>query len=462
MNKEQHFDLVIIGSGPAGMRAARKALMAGIRTALVEADLIGGTCLNAGCVPTKYLLGGTSLVPHFHAQGRYKVVSGNVEVNFSMLQSRKDRFISGTRDTVQKELVGQGLSIFTGKASFADSETIDVASREGVTKLTFEHCVVATGSIPATFPNLKPDGVHVLSSTDLLNVQEVPKKLIIVGAGVIGIELAEIFHRLGSKVELAGRMDRILPMEDPETSEFMHNHFIRQGWKLHAGKGIAAAHSVEDGAVVTFDTGEEVKADKVLIAVGRRPNVADLGLENAGITKQPNGYIQTDQFLRCARHIYAIGDVNGRTLLAHAGEHQGSYVVSHIAGRTNATYNPPAMPACIYGTMELMRVGPTEQELYEKREPYSITRSVMAANVIPVSCGHPQGFVKILWTENRLRSICAVGYGVSHLVTAAAELVAAAPEKDTPIPFIFSHPTIDEAIESAMLSPLVHVNPFHE
>lgn len=454
MTLEQHFDCIVIGSGPAGSRAAFDAAAAGMKTAIVELGFVGGTCLNAGCVPTKFLLGGTYTLPLLAAQKKYKVVSGDVHIDLAALQARKERFIKGTRNSVQKQFQEAGITLLAGKASFTGPQGIKVKNAEGEAEYAFSKCIVATGSVPASFPTLKPDGQTVLAAASMLNLKEAPESLIIVGAGAIGIEMGELFHRLGTKIILVEGLPRILPAEDPEVSELLHAYFSKEGWSIHTGKRIASVNTVDGLSKLIFESGEELSADKTLVAVGRRANSAGLELEAAGISVKPNGFVETDECLRCTEHIYAVGDINGRVLLAHAGDHQARHAARHAAGKTDAAYMPPPVPACIYGTMEVMRVGPTQTELAGKGVHGAVSRAPLAENVIPQSYGHPQGFVKMIWTDNVLSSVCVVGHGASHLVSAAALLLNAKIEKNMQIPIIFSHPTLDEALESAMVGPL--------
>lgn len=454
MTTELHFDCIVIGSGPAGSRAAFDAAAAGMKTAIVEMGFVGGTCLNAGCVPTKFLLGGTYTLPLLAVQKKYKVASGDIHIDLAALQARKERFIKGTRNSVQKQFTDAGMTLLTGKASFCGPQRIRVKNAEGETEYSFSKCIVATGSVPASFPGLKPDGQSVLSAAGLLNLKEAPESLIIVGAGAIGIEMGELFHRLETKITLVEGLPRILPAEDPEVSELLHSYYSREGWNIHTGKRIASVSTVDGQSKLVFESGEELSAAKTLVAVGRRANTAGLEFEVAGIPVKPNGCIETDECLRCTEHIYAVGDVNGRVLLAHAGDHQARHAALHAAGKTDAPYISPPVPACIYGTMEVMRVGLTQTELTAKGIHGAVSRAPLAENVIPQSYGHPQGFVKMIWTDTTLSSVCVVGHGASHLVTAAALLVDKKIEKNMQIPIIFSHPTLDEALESAMVGPL--------
>ncbi len=452
MNAEQHFDMLILGGGPGGAKAALRAAAKGMKTALVEAGFLGGACLNVGCIPTKFLLGATASLPLFAIQRKYKTAEGEARFDLCAMQTRKERYIEGSRRTLEKELLAQGVTLFHGKGAFTSQNGLAVSGKEK-TELSFGACVVATGSLPASFPGLKPDGACVLSSASLLNLKTPPESLIIVGGGAIGLELGELFHRLGTRIILAEVMPRILPGEDEDVSEAARTFFTRAGWQVHTGRRIASLSTLDGQACLRFEDGETFFAATALLAVGRTPATTALDADKAKLNLNAKGWLATDEHLRCAEHVYAVGDVNGRTLLAHAADHQARYAIDHACGATAAPYAPPPMPACVYGSMEIMRVGPTETELRRAGVAFSRSQAPLAANAIAQSYGHTHGFVKMLWVDDTLRAVCAAGHGVSHLVTAAALLVQTGVKKNLPLPVIFAHPTLDEALESAIVAP---------
>jgi dihydrolipoamide dehydrogenase len=453
MNTENYFDMVILGGGPAGTSAAFRAVEAGMKTALVESGFLGGTCLNVGCIPTKYLLGGTAALPLLSVQKKYKVAQGDIQFSLEALQSRKDRYIKGTRQALEKQLREAGVTLFSGKGLFDGQQSLNVKSKEGEQRLSFGKCIVATGSAPASFPGLKPDGATVCGSASLLCLTQIPENLIIVGAGAIGLELGEIFHRFGTKIILCDLAPRVLSGEDPEISEAVHAYHSREGWIIHTGRRIESLSTVDGQSELHFSDGERIRAAMSLVAVGRRSTASMLAPEKAGLALHPKGWLAAGADLRCAEHVYAVGDVNGRVLLAHAADHQARYAVAHAAGNAVAEYTPPPMPSCIYGSMEVMRVGPTLKELQaENGDAIFQSRAALAGNAIAQSYGHPQGFVRMLWRNETIVSISAVGHGVSHLVSAAALLIGKKIQKNVPLPLIFAHPTLDEALESAIVA----------
>lgn len=453
MNKELHFDMIVIGTGPAGTRAAFDAVEAGMKTALVEGGFFGGTCVNVGCLPTKYLMGGSAALPLLAAQRKYKVAKGETTLDFAALQARKDRFIKGTRQSLEKQLEQAGVILVHGRASFSGPSSLLVKGEEGEKGLTFGACIVAVGSQSASFPGLKPDGASVLSSSGALALGSVPESLIVVGGGAIGLELGEIFQRFGAKIVLAEGMPRLLPGEDPVVSEAVQAHFKREGWALHTGRRIESLATVNGRSRLRFEDGEEIDAAAALVAVGRRPCVSALNPGAAGLAVSDRGWLAADEHMLCGENIYAVGDANGRVLLAHAADHQARYAVAHAAGKAAGPYAPPAMPSCVYGSCEVMRVGPTLAELSREGGSIAESRAPLSINAIAQSYGHTQGFVRMIWKDDTLVAVSAVGHGVSHLVTAAALLVAQGIEKNNALPIILAHPTLDELLESAMLAP---------
>lgn len=469
--------MIILGGGPGGSRAAFDAAARGLSVALVDRDGLGGVCLNRGCIPTKLLLGATAALPLLEAQKKLKGAAGHIAFDLAALQQRKERIVKGTRQALEKRLKGAGITVFAGQGRVTaappadnpvhgDGElTVTATQAHGPgqeTRLAWGTLLVATGSTPAGFPGLAADGAAVLDSTALLEVSSAPESLVVVGGGAIGLEMADIFARLGTRITVVEGMDRLAPTEDPEVSETLRKAYTREGWAIHTGRKVASLATVTEAgasrAVLRFEDGGELSAARALLAVGRHPASAGIGLAALGITRHGSGWVQTDAYLRAAPRVYAVGDVNGRTLLAHAADHQAGYAVRHACGAETTPYDPGIMPACIYGQLEVMRAGPTVEELKKAGFSPSISRSMLIANPIAQAYGTTQGFIKVAWVDGRIRGVTAVGHSVSHLVTLAAVLAGgsgAAPgwsahDADS---VIFAHPTLDEALHAAMTAP---------
>ncbi len=450
------YDVVILGAGPGGSRAALEAAAAGLRVAIVDKGSFGGTCLNWGCIPTKLLLGGTAAHPLLEVQKKLKTAQGTIDFDLTALQARKTRFINGTRQALEKQLRQAGIEVITGTARLAGPGHVEVVDGEGTRELAARNVIVATGSVPASFPGLAPDGEAVLDSTALLDVTEVPDSLIIVGGGAIGLEMGDFFSRLGTAITIVEGLDRLAPTEDPEIGQTLGKLLKREGWAIHTGRRVASLSTVEGKAQLRFEDGTELVADKALMAVGRRPATAGLGLETAGAPLRGAGWVETNDHLLAAPGLYAIGDVNGRTLLAHAADHQARFVISHIASGSASSasgYPAPVMPSCIYGHTEVMRAGATVAELVASGHDVHVSTSQLIANPIAQAYGTTGGFIRVLWVEGQVRGISAVGHGVSHLVTLATVIVSQRWRREDVHGIIFAHPTLDEALEAALLAP---------
>jgi len=443
--------LCILGAGPGGLRAAFEGLRLGFEVTLIERDLVGGTCLNRGCIPTKQYLGGTASMPLLHASRTHKLAEGSISPSLRGLKAKKDRFVKASRQAVEKQLATTGARLLFGEGRVSAPGQMEVATSQGAQACAWDALIIATGSQPASFPGVAADHDCVLDSTDALELEEAPESLIVVGAGAIGLEMADFFSRLGAKITLVEGCAQLAPSEDPELGESLRKFYSREGWDIHTGRNVVGLATQGGKAVLRFADGEELAAAKSLLAVGRRPNSAGLGIEKLGLELKP-GWLPVDECLRLAPKVYAVGDVNGKSLLAHAADHQARYAVEHAAGKISGPYTPPPMPACIYGHMEVMRVGPSAAEL-SGRQGIECSRSNMIANPIAQAYCATQGFIKVFWEGGQVCGISALGHGVSHLVGIAGVIVTQGWKAEDIHRIIWAHPTLDEALEAALNAP---------
>ncbi|MBG3878986.1 NAD(P)/FAD-dependent oxidoreductase, partial [Desulfovibrio oxamicus] len=300
MTPSTRYDMIILGGGPGGSRAAFDAAARGLSVALVDRDGLGGTCLNRGCIPTKLLLGATAAQPLLEAQKKLKGAEGHITFDLPALQQRKDRYVKGTRQALEKRMKAAGIAVYAGEGRMvaapqtgADGELAVIAAQaDGTTqetRLGWGTLIVATGSTPASFPGLAADGAAVLDSTALLDVTEAPESLIVVGGGAIGLEMADFFSRLGSRITIVEGMGRLAPTEDAEVGDTLRKVYAREGWAIHTGRKVASLATVDGHAVLRFEDGEELTASKALLAVGRRPASVGIGLEALGATLRGPG-----------------------------------------------------------------------------------------------------------------------------------------------------------------------------
>ena len=450
-------DIFIIGGGPAGYEAALECARGGLSVVLAEKAELGGTCLNRGCIPSKLLLGATEVVSELAAQSRQRLVKGQVSVDLAAAQKKKARTIGGTRKSMAAQLAELGVTVLEGQASFAGLQSAVVQTADGEIRVEFGHAVLACGSTPVFPGGLTPDGETVLASHHALDLAEAPESLIVVGGGYIGLEMGQIFLRLGSTVHVVEGLDRIAATEDPEVSRELQNILARKGMKFHTGAMVQNLEVVDGRVRLTLDGGQTLEAEKALVAIGRGPATTGLNLDAAGVKTTERGWVETDDELRAAPAVSAVGDVNGRLMLAHAAERQARYVASRLlaqkAGASCTPYHAGVTPSCIYGEPEVLRAGPTPAELAAQGLPAEVSTAPLAANPMAQAHSATQGFVKVAWVDGKVASISAVGHGVGTMGTLAGIIVAQGWTAGDIHEVIFPHPSLDEALKAALSAP---------
>ncbi len=447
------FDVIIIGAGPGGLAAARILARAGKRVALVENRSWGGTCLNRGCVPTKLLLGAVHPLSVMDDLARGNILHGSEHVNFAALREKVRTFVSGTRKALAIELISLGVHLFKGTAYCLSPTRVRITERDAHS-FTIEgsHMILACGSRTSTYPDLTPDGRIILGSTTILQQRVIPESLIIAGGGTIGVEMADFFMHMGTRVIIAEAAPQLAPTEDSDIAMQLRMHLEKRG--VICLTGVRAVSLVPDknreNAVLTLADGARYMAQKGLIASGRMPNTEELGAENAGCALNRRGFITTDYYLRSSETTWAIGDVNGKILLAHAATHQGEYVARSILGLESAPYEPGPCPSCFHGSQEIMRVGMTEREATALSNNVTISKAHFASNVIAQATGNPYGFVKVVWRGDKMAGIAAIGANVSQLTLSAQLLLIGQYHSSKLDSLIVAHPTLDETLVAAI------------
>jgi len=364
------YDVVIIGSGPGGYVGAIRCAQLGLKTAIIEKyNTLGGTCLNVGCIPSKALLDSSE---HFHNAAhnfeKHGIEINSPKVNMAQMIARKNSVVSQTCDGVQFLMDKNKIDVLTGVGSFINKNTIQITDSEGkTTQIETKNTVIATGSKPNYFPGMEPDKDRIITSTEMLNLEEVAENLIVIGGGVIGLELGSVQARLGSKVNVIEFADRILPTMDKAVSKEMTKVLKKEGFKFNLNHRVQNVENTGKGVKVTAlnKKGEEVsfEGDYCLVAVGRKPFTEGLGLENAGVKMGDRGIVAVNDHLETnVPGIYAIGDVVRGAMLAHKAEEEGVFVAELIAGqKPHLNYN--LIPGVVYTWPEAAAVGKTEEEL---------------------------------------------------------------------------------------------------
>ncbi|MGG5507823.1 MULTISPECIES: dihydrolipoyl dehydrogenase [unclassified Myroides] len=455
------FDVVVIGSGPGGYVAAIRCAQLGFKTAIVEKyATLGGTCLNVGCIPSKALLASSHLVEemkHFAEHGIE--VAGDVKVDLAKMIERKQAVVDQTCSGVKFLMDKNKITVFEGVGSFENATTINVTKNDGsVEQFEAKHTIIATGSKPSTLPFIQLDKERVITSTEALKLPEVPKHLIIIGGGVIGLELGQVYMRLGAQVSVVEFADRILPTMDGAVSKELTKVLKKQGMKFYTSHKVQGV--VREGDVVKVSAEDKkgeivtLEGDYTLVAVGRRPYTDGLNAEKAGVKVTERGQIEVNDHLQTtASNIYAIGDVVRGAMLAHKAEEEGVMVAEYLAGqRPHIDYN--LIPGVVYTWPEVAAVGKTEEQLKAEGVAYKVGSFPFRALGRSRASGDLDGLVKIIADQNtdEVLGIHMVGARAADLIAEAVTAMEFRASAEDISRMSHAHPTFAEAIKEAALA----------
>ncbi|MDE6489593.1 MAG: dihydrolipoyl dehydrogenase [Muribaculaceae bacterium] len=433
-------DLIVIGAGPGGYEIAVEAARDGKSVTLIERDKPGGTCLNRGCIPTKALLRSAEVASMIGEASSFGVNVGSVMLDYAAAVARKDEVVAQLRAGVSQLL--QGVNVVAGEAVFTGPDTVEVSG----TVYQADNIVIATGSAPARL-NV-PGAEMTMTSDDILAMTELPGSLVIIGGGVIGVELACIMNAFGVKVTIVEYCKEILPAFDRDVAKRLRQSLTRRGIKIVTSAAVA---EILPGYTVGYDSKgarQSIDADAVLMAVGRRPVYPD-GLDKAGVETGPKGIVTDDRFRTTSAGIYAIGDVNGRCQLAHVAVAQGRVALADMCGRKSPV-RLDVIPAAVFSSPEVAMVGCTEESL--AGEKYAVAKSFFRSNGKAVAMGEADGIVKMIYEPESLRILGAhiLGAHASDLIQEVAMAMTAgatlADLKNT----VHGHPTLGEAVASVV------------
>ena len=454
------FDLIVIGAGPGGYVAGIRAAQLGMKVAVVEKyNSLGGTCLNVGCIPSKALLDSSELY-HLATEkfGVHGIKTGKVSIDFPQMLQRKNDVISNTVAGIDYLFKKNNITRITGLASFVDKNTISVKPEKGKAE-TYKatNFIIATGSKPTELPFMKYDGKRVISSTHALNLPKVPKHLIVVGGGVIGLELGSVYGRLGSKVTVIEFMDKVLPTMDVELGKTLARSLKKINFEFHLNTKVKACSVKGNQVSVTAENkkGEDIvfSGDHVLVSVGRRPYTDGLGVENAGIELDERGFIKVnDQLQTAADNIYAIGDVIGGMMLAHKAEEEGVFAVEHMSEEIpHLNYN--CIPGVVYTWPEVASVGKTEQELKDAGKEYKVGKFPFKASGRARAAEETDGFVKVLADPetDEILGVHMLGPRCSDMIAEAVLAMEYKASAEDIATIVHAHPTFTEAFKEASL-----------
>ena len=462
MANGETFDVTVIGSGPGGYVAAIRAAQMGLRTAVVERDPVGcgGTCLLRGCIPTKALLHTADLFQDLKNAREYGIVAENIGVDFAAVMARKQRIVSRLSKGVESYLFKKNkITLFKGQGRLEGSKAVIVKSESGETRVDTRNVMLATGSRPRSLPGITPDGKSILTSDEILEIKQIPKSLIVIGAGAVGMEFASIFARFGSQVTVIELLPRVLPLEDEEISHEAGKLLARQ-MTIHTGARTEAALKTPAGVEVAFRTaGGEMKsvtAEVLLVAVGRGPVTDGLGLESTRVQLE-KGYVKVDSRMATDEPgVFAIGDVvtvdgQPHPQLAHLASHEGIGVAERLAGKKTEPVNYDRVPSATYCQPEVAAVGLSEAEARKRGFDVKVGRFAFANIAKPRIIGHDGGLVKIVSEAkyDEVLGIHMVGPHVTDLISEACLGLRLETTTEEIARTIHPHPTLPEALMQA-------------
>ncbi len=439
------YDIAIIGSGPGGYVAALYASRHNVSVCVIEKGLVGGTCLNRGCIPTKSLLNSVSIASKFKTASLHGVNVQGVSIDFEKVMSRKTDVVTRLRAGIETLFRGSKVALVKGTAKITAPDTISVDGRE---EIKAKYIVIASGSRVSELPGITIDESVILSSDGILEIKHIPASLVVIGGGVIGCEFANLFNKFGSKVTIIEMTERLIPTQSREVSKKLEILFRKGGVDIHLGRTV---ESIEKGAGcgIGISGGARVEAEKVLVSAGRRANIEALGLEGLGI-KTRNGRICVDQHLRTSvPNIYAVGDCIPGPLLAHRASYDGILACDHIAGKPRkADYSN--IPNCIWTDPEIASVGLSEDEAKARHHDAKVAKFPYLASGKAYLEGETEGFVKIIGTsKGEILGVEIFGKDACNLIgEATLARTAAVTIKDWSY-VVHGHPTLSEILQEA-------------
>ncbi|MFA5536720.1 MAG: dihydrolipoyl dehydrogenase [Bacillota bacterium] len=446
------FDVIIIGGGPGGYVAAIRAAQLGAKVAIVEKDSLGGTCLNRGCIPTKALVASAELVSQIKNAETFGISVEGFSVDYKKVVSRKNEIVTGLVKGIDFLLSRHKVEILSGEGRISAPNTVEIMDSEGNSKaITAKNIIIATGSEPALIASLGYNGKTVITSNEALQLDEIPKSLLVIGGGVIGCEFATIFHELGTKVIIVEAMPTILPLVDDEISRRMQMLLRKKGIAVQTKAMIKSVVEEADQVVATLESGEEIKADKVLISIGRTFNTRGLGLETVGVETGQKGEILVDEFLRTnVPGIYAIGDVTNKIQLAHVASAQGMVAVEHIMGG-DRKMDYTVVPSCIFTMPEVGTVGMTSQEAKAKGIKTKVGKFPFTALGKARCMEETDGNVKIITDAetDKVLGVHIFGPHATDLIAEAALAIQMGATAKQIAQTIHAHPTLAESVMEA-------------
>ena len=461
MTEQNNFDLVVIGGGPGGYVAAIRAAQLGLKTACVEKrDTLGGTCLNVGCIPSKALLEAShKFHDAAHGLDDYGISVGTPKVDVKKLIDKKNEIVKGLTGGIAGLFKKNKVVSIVGTGSFLDKNTLEVTDKDGKkSKISAKNFIIATGSVVTPLPGVEIDEKVIVSSTGALELTKTPKKLVVIGAGVIGLEMASVWGRFGAEIEVVEFLDKITPAMDNEISKNFQRILEKQNFKFRLSTKVTSVKKKGNGAELEIESvkdgkKEKLEADVVLVAIGRKPNTDKLGLDKVGIKTNERGFIENNHLKTNVDNIYVVGDVTTGAMLAHKAEDEGVVAAELIAGQ-KPHINYDCIPNVIYTYPEVASVGKTEEELKSAGVKYNVGKFPFMANSRARATGDEQGFVKLLSdaTTDRILGAHIIGREAGNMIHEIVVAMEFGGSAEDIARTCHAHPTYNEAVKEAALA----------
>ena len=449
-------DLVVIGGGPGGYVAAIRAAQLGGKVTLVEEDKLGGTCLNRGCIPTKFMLRSVETYQLVKSAGQYGISVSGASLDISKMQANKDKVVSALVSGVKGLLAGNKVEVISGRARLTTAKQVEVDSGQGQKQaITAEKVILATGAKPIMLPIPGASSPDIMSVENMLEMEELPESLVIIGGGVVGVEIATVWAKLGCRVSVVEMMPHCLPMQDDEIASVLEGVLREDGIRVCCSARVSRIDNTDGGKAVVFSEGEaeqKIEAEAVAISVGYRPNVENLGLEECGVAVDRGGIRVNGGMETSVPGIYAVGDVVGGMMLAYVAIAEGIVAAENALGK-NSKMDYKAIPQCIFTLPEVASVGLSEREANDQGHEVQIGRFPFMANGMAAIVGERRGLVKIISDKKygQVLGVHIIGPQATALIAEAAIAMKLESTVDDVTATIHAHPSLSEAVwEAAM------------
>ena len=456
----EDFDLIVIGAGPGGYVAAIRAAQLGMKVACIEKEpSLGGTCLNIGCIPSKALLNSSEkFVEISNHAAEHGIKTSKIDLDLNVLMDRKTKIVKKLTTGIGFLFKKNKITHIPGMASFVDKNTISITNGKNEITASAKNFIIATGSSSIEIPNIPVDEKQIVSSTGALSLSKIPKSLLVIGGGYIGLEMGSVWSRLGSKVTVVEALDRIVPTMDGEIAKEFMKMLTKQGLEFKLSHKVSSAKSGKSGVDVEMETSDKKKIKEnyeiVLMSVGRKPNTEGLGLEKIGVKLTEKKSIEIkDNFQTSVEGIYAIGDVAPGPMLAHKAEEEGVACVEFINGQ-KPHINYDAIPAIVYTNPEIASVGKTEEQLKQEKKDFKVGKFPFMANGRALTTSASEGFVKILVDKQTDEILGAhiIGHDAGQLIAEIVTTIEFGGSAEDIARVCHAHPTTSEAVKEAALS----------